>query len=92
MLIEIHCQKRIVSNVVLAILDHRNLKFSSTANHCGRYRTPLLFKISGSAPVIYTSIELTCSTLITKIKNNLRMLSSLEGFLFMHQMSHYVVT
>ena len=50
MLIEIFCQKLIVSNVILAFLDHLKPKISSSANHGGWHRAPPFFKISGSAP------------------------------------------
>ena len=46
MLIEIFCQKSIVSNVILAFLDHLKPKIFFV----GRHRAPPLFKISGSAP------------------------------------------
>ena len=54
-LIEIFCQKLIVSNVILAFLNHLKpkLKFSSSANS-GRHRAPPLIKISGSAPVLWS--------------------------------------
>ena len=51
-LIEIFCQKLIVSNVILAFLVHLKAKFSS-ANHGGRDIAPPLFKIFGSAPVVH---------------------------------------
>ena len=40
MLIEIFCQKLIVSNVILAFLDIWNLKFSLSTNHGGWHRAP----------------------------------------------------
>ena len=50
MLIEMFCQKLIVSDVVLAFLDIWNLKFPSSVIHGGQCRALPLFKISGSAP------------------------------------------
>ena len=50
-LIEIFCQKLIVSSVILAFLNHWNLNFSSTANE-----ERLLFRISGSAPEAIPSV------------------------------------
>ena len=49
-LIEIFCQKLIVSNVTSAFLDHLKNTFFSPAIHGGRHRAPSLLKISGSAP------------------------------------------
>ena len=54
-LIEIFCQKLIVSNVILAFLDHLKRKIFKPKTHRG---LPL-FKISGSAPADIQS--LTCS-------------------------------
>ena len=59
MLIQVFCQKLIVSNVILAFF--LKPKFSSSANHGGRHRAPPLFKIYGSAPAypkLMTRIEL----------------------------------
>ena len=50
MLIEMFRQKLVVSNVILAFLDHLKWKFSLSANHGGQHWAPPLFKISGSAP------------------------------------------
>ena len=47
MLIEIFCQKVIVSDIILAFLDHLKPKIFY---YGGRHRAPPLFKISGSAP------------------------------------------
>ena len=57
MLIDIFCQKLIVSNVILAFSDHQKPKMSSSANHGGRHRVPPLFKISGSSPVFLICIK-----------------------------------
>ena len=50
LLIEIFCQNLILSNVILAFLDHLKPKIFFFANHSGRHRALPLFKISGSAP------------------------------------------
>ena len=55
-LIEIFCQKLIVSNVILAFLDHLKPKIFKPKTHRG----PPLFKISGSAPADIQSPTLTC--------------------------------
>ena len=51
-LIEIFYQKRIVSNVILAFLDHLKPKMFF-ADHGGRHVAPPLFKISWSTPESY---------------------------------------
>ena len=57
MMIEIFCQKLIVPNVILAVLDHLKPKTSS-ANHGSGHRAPPLFKISESAPAFYRTINI----------------------------------
>ena len=52
-LMEIFCQKLIVSTVISAFLDHLKTKIFLLANHGGCHRAPpALFKISWSAPDI----------------------------------------
>ena len=50
MLIEIFFQKLVVSNVILALLDHLTPDIFSSANHGGPHRVLSLFKTSRSRP------------------------------------------
>ena len=50
MLIEIFCQKIIVSKIILAFLDHLKPKTFLSANHGRQHRAQPLFEISGSTP------------------------------------------
>ena len=60
-LIEIFCQKLIISNVTLAFLEPLKLKIFFV----GRYKAPPLFKISGSTPA-FIFLHVTVPSHVTR--------------------------